>query len=66
VFERAGNAYLYRFNRDHLAAGPILELARPRLTLLSADRRGSRDLAVAAGLCGGNRFDGSRHRRCGK
>jgi predicted nucleotidyltransferase len=33
--ERAGNAYLYRFNRDHLAAGPILELAQLRATLLS-------------------------------
>ncbi len=33
--EKAGNAYLYRFNRDHLAAGPILELARQRATLLS-------------------------------
>jgi predicted nucleotidyltransferase len=33
--ERAGNAYLYRFNRDHLAAGPILELAQQRATLLS-------------------------------
>ncbi len=33
--ERAGNAYVYRFNRDHLAAGPILELAQLRVTLLS-------------------------------
>lgn len=33
--ERAGNAYLYRFNRDHLAAGPILELAQLRVALLS-------------------------------
>jgi len=33
--ERAGNAYLYRFNRNHLAAGPILELAQLRVTLLS-------------------------------
>lgn len=33
--ERVGNAYLYRFNRDHLAARPILELAQQRLTLLS-------------------------------
>ena len=33
--ERAGNAYLYRFNRDHLAAEPILALAMLRQTLLS-------------------------------
>ncbi len=33
--ERAGNTYLYSFNRDHLAAGPILELAQLRVTLLS-------------------------------
>lgn len=33
--ERAGNAYLYRFNRAHLAAGPITELANLRVTLLS-------------------------------
>ncbi|NNM97247.1 MAG: nucleotidyltransferase domain-containing protein [Candidatus Dormibacteraeota bacterium] len=33
--ERAGNAYLYCFNRNHLAAGPILELAQLRVTLLS-------------------------------
>jgi predicted nucleotidyltransferase len=40
VSERAGNAYLYRFNRDHLAAGPIVELARLRLTLLSRIEEG--------------------------
>jgi predicted nucleotidyltransferase len=33
--ERAGNAYLYRFNRAHLAAGPVTELAKLRETLLS-------------------------------
>lgn len=33
--ERAGNAYLYRFNRAHLAAAPITELASLRVTLLS-------------------------------
>jgi predicted nucleotidyltransferase len=33
--EPAGNAYLYRFNRDHLAAEPIRALARLRQTLLS-------------------------------
>lgn len=33
--ERVGNAYLYCFNRNHLAAGPILELAQLRVTLLS-------------------------------
>jgi predicted nucleotidyltransferase len=32
--ERAGNAYLYRLNREHLAAGPIVELAKMRSTLL--------------------------------
>lgn len=31
--ERAGNAYLYRLNRRHLAAGPIMELARIPQTL---------------------------------
>jgi predicted nucleotidyltransferase len=33
--ESAGNAFLYRFNRDHLAAEPIRALARLRLTLLA-------------------------------
>lgn len=33
--EPAGNAYLYRFNRDHLAAEPIRALATLRQTLLS-------------------------------
>jgi predicted nucleotidyltransferase len=33
--ERAGNTYLYRFNREHLAAGPVTELAKLRETLLS-------------------------------
>lgn len=33
--ERVGNAYLYRFNREHLAAGPVTELAKLRETLLS-------------------------------
>ena len=32
--ERAGNAYTYRLNRDHLAAGPIAALAHPPRTLL--------------------------------
>ncbi|HUZ25834.1 MAG TPA: nucleotidyltransferase domain-containing protein [Streptosporangiaceae bacterium] len=32
--ERVGNAYSYRLNREHLAAGPILELARLAHTLL--------------------------------
>jgi predicted transcriptional regulator len=31
---RAGNAYLYRFNREHLAAGPITDLVNLRATLL--------------------------------
>ncbi|MGC8513194.1 MAG: nucleotidyltransferase domain-containing protein [Acidimicrobiales bacterium] len=35
VSEPAGNAYLYRFNRDHLAAEPIRALARLRETLLA-------------------------------
>jgi predicted nucleotidyltransferase len=33
--EPAGNAYLYHFNLDHLAAEPIRALARLRQTLLS-------------------------------
>lgn len=33
--ERVGNAYSYRFNRDHLAASPIIELANLQATLLS-------------------------------
>jgi predicted nucleotidyltransferase len=33
--EPAGNAYLYRFNRDHLAAEPIRAMATLRQTLLS-------------------------------
>jgi predicted nucleotidyltransferase len=33
--ERVGNAYNYRLNRDHLAAGPILELANLQQTLLA-------------------------------
>jgi predicted transcriptional regulator len=33
--ERVGNAYSYRFNRDHLAASPITELANLQRTLLS-------------------------------
>jgi hypothetical protein len=37
--ERAGNTYLYRLNREHLAAGPIVEMARMRSTLL--DRLGT-------------------------
>jgi DNA-binding transcriptional ArsR family regulator len=32
--ERVGNAYSYRLNRDHLAAGPVMELARLLDTLL--------------------------------
>ncbi len=32
--ERIGNAYSYRLNRQHLAAGPIMELARLPHTLL--------------------------------
>ncbi len=32
--ERASNAYLYRFNQDHLAADPIRELTQLRVTLL--------------------------------
>jgi predicted transcriptional regulator len=32
--ERVGNAYSYRLNREHLAAGPIIELARLAHTLL--------------------------------
>ena len=35
ISEPAGNAYLYRFNRDHLAAEPIRALATLRQTLLS-------------------------------
>jgi len=34
-FERVGNAFNYRFNREHLAAGPIMELATLQRTLLS-------------------------------
>jgi predicted transcriptional regulator len=33
--ERVGNAYSYRLNREHLAAGPVMELARLLATLLS-------------------------------
>jgi len=33
--ERVGNAFNYRFNREHLAAGPIMELATLQRTLLS-------------------------------
>lgn len=33
--ERIGNAYGYRFNRDHVAASPITELANLQRTLLS-------------------------------
>jgi predicted nucleotidyltransferase len=32
--DRVGNAYSYRLNRDHLAAGPIVELANLMRTLL--------------------------------
>ncbi|MDQ6782421.1 MAG: nucleotidyltransferase domain-containing protein [Actinomycetota bacterium] len=32
--ERVGNAYSYRFNRDHLAAHPIIELANLQQMLL--------------------------------
>lgn len=32
--ERVGNAYSYRLNREHLAAGPVMELARLLATLL--------------------------------
>jgi predicted nucleotidyltransferase len=32
--ERVGNAYSYRLNRDHLAAGPIVEMAHLPRTLL--------------------------------
>jgi predicted nucleotidyltransferase len=32
--ERVGNAYSYQLNRDHLAAGPIIELAHLLRTLL--------------------------------
>jgi hypothetical protein len=32
--ERVGNAYSYRLNREHLAAGPIIELSRLAHTLL--------------------------------
>ena len=33
--ERVGNAYSYRLNRDHLAAGPVVELANLQRTLLN-------------------------------
>jgi predicted nucleotidyltransferase len=32
--ERVGNAYAYRLNREHLAAGPVIALARARAELL--------------------------------
>ena len=32
--ERVGNAYSYQLNRDHLAAGPVIELAQLPRTLL--------------------------------
>lgn len=32
--ERVGNAYAYRLNRGHLAAGPVIALARSRALLL--------------------------------
>lgn len=32
--ERVGNAYAYRLNREHLAAGPVIALARARAVLL--------------------------------
>lgn len=32
--DRVGNAYAYRLNREHLAAGPIIALAHARTTLL--------------------------------
>ncbi len=38
--ERVGNAYAYRLNRDHLAAGPIMELARiPHILLQRLEDR---------------------------
>jgi predicted nucleotidyltransferase len=33
--ERVGNAFSYQLNRDHLAAGPIIEIAQLMRTLLS-------------------------------
>ena len=33
--ERVGNAFNYRFNREHIAAAPIIELATVQHTLLS-------------------------------
>jgi predicted transcriptional regulator len=33
--ERVGNAFAYRLNTDHLAAGPIIELANLQRTLLA-------------------------------
>ena len=42
--ERVGNAFAYRLNTDHLAAGPIIELANLQRTLLARieERRLSR------------------------
>ena len=38
--ERVGNAYSYRLNRDHLAAGPVIELANlPRALLRKLEER---------------------------
>jgi predicted nucleotidyltransferase len=38
--ERVGNAYSYRLNRDHLAAGPLIELAQlPRRLLQLLEER---------------------------
>src|SRR5258708_733785 len=33
--DRAGNSYLYRLNRNHLAAGPVRALAELRATLVA-------------------------------
>lgn len=38
--ERVGSAYSYQLNRDHLAAGPIIELAQlPRTLLRNLEKR---------------------------
>jgi len=40
--ERVGNAFSYRFNREHLAAGPIMELATLHARCCPASRSACR------------------------
>lgn len=52
---RVGNAYAYQLNREHLAAGPVIALARARSTLLErleAELAGWRPPPVYAAVFG--------------